>query len=1126
MGRKTMATNAAPNLPAQPAAVGEPSPADASRPRTADPRKGPIFRPSQEVRLAVVMYGGVSLAIYMNGIAEELYHLVRATAPDPDDRASERAMLLADPADEAQPDGRAGVGVRSSSGARVLRSTERVYRQLGQILERGRIVDCTPWKPEDGAPPVRTRFVVDILSGTSAGGINAIFLAKALANNQPFEHLKRMWIEEGDIGRLINDEESVRDLGGRLAPARPPRSLLNSQRLYVKLLEAFRDMGLATGDRRSAFVDKLDLYVTTTDIRGVPVPLQLDEVVYERRHRHVFHFRYDCDPDARPLNDFVTGNDPFLAFAARCTSAFPLALEPMQMRDIRDMAGTVTTPGSSGRYPAHRDEWRDLFSGYEGDDVEDRAYADGGYLDNRPFSYAIDTLAHRDASIPVDRKLLFIDPSPEPPDASWRDERTPNVVENIVAAFSLARYETIREDLQRVLDGNRLLQKVSRITWGIEEDLNRRAPPRRFDAERWAGMDLGDMLRRWGITYAAYHHVKVADTTDEVACYITAGLGLDPRTDAYEAVRYFVRAWRDANYVDYRDKLTNEKPTQNRFLLRYDLAYRLRRLSFVQRKVEELLAALDGFPRKDVAYDLQAGREQASRQIGAVIGTGGGRAPEAPLPTSKEDWEAVRSELIDARKRLDEIRRHLVAARVRLRAPRLRAPRDGRPDHPLWQSLEETGLRRELLALLSEFESLRSKQDDRPVSSRPDTAAREGARGGFATLAGHAQRYVDDSANTEKLQHLAEAIAGEVSQATRTASDEVKALLSPRRYPKELIGVRRAAREALWHYYDHYDFYDIAILPALYGTNLGEADEVEIVRVSPKPPGAGREHANGQPAASQGSKLGGSRFFHFGAFLDERWRRNDILWGRLDGAEHLIRALVPPGPEGEAASRALQAEAYRTIIEEELIPADRETARALMLELLSETLRRPAKNGTLEQVLRDMVEKNLVRSVDSSMVKMLRRFLDTDSLRAHLQSPQFQVHPPEPEPRAMVQALARGTQVVGRIIEDLAPTCLRRAAWVARLGRMIWGLAEVAVPRSFANLLFVHWRNLVSLFAVLLVAISIPLGNPALVTSGVTMLAVIFILSVVVATLGRYLEGRLLKGRWGAVALGRRGSGT
>jgi hypothetical protein len=31
-----------------------------------------LYSPTQEIRLAVVMYGGVSLAIYMNGISQAL----------------------------------------------------------------------------------------------------------------------------------------------------------------------------------------------------------------------------------------------------------------------------------------------------------------------------------------------------------------------------------------------------------------------------------------------------------------------------------------------------------------------------------------------------------------------------------------------------------------------------------------------------------------------------------------------------------------------------------------------------------------------------------------------------------------------------------------------------------------------------------------------------------------------------------------------------------------------------------------------------------------------------------------------------------------------------------------------
>jgi hypothetical protein len=42
--------------------------------------------PDREIRFAVVMYGRVSLAIYINGVAQELLNLVRPTAPKSDDQ--------------------------------------------------------------------------------------------------------------------------------------------------------------------------------------------------------------------------------------------------------------------------------------------------------------------------------------------------------------------------------------------------------------------------------------------------------------------------------------------------------------------------------------------------------------------------------------------------------------------------------------------------------------------------------------------------------------------------------------------------------------------------------------------------------------------------------------------------------------------------------------------------------------------------------------------------------------------------------------------------------------------------------------------------------------------------------
>jgi hypothetical protein len=182
----------------------------------------------KEVRFAVVMYGGESLDIYINGVAQELLKMVRATAAD----AQDEGPLISD---------------------EELRGTERVYRQLGQILgregeEARELVD------PDIPTPIHTRFTVDI----------------------------------------INDAKSVEQLDG-LKAQKPPKSLLNSKRMYRKLLDVLDGMekdSPSTKECGSPYVRELDLFVTATDFRGLPIQLRLsDDVVEDRRHRSVFHFR-------------------------------------------------------------------------------------------------------------------------------------------------------------------------------------------------------------------------------------------------------------------------------------------------------------------------------------------------------------------------------------------------------------------------------------------------------------------------------------------------------------------------------------------------------------------------------------------------------------------------------------------------------------------------------------------------------------------------------------------------------------------------------------------------------------------------------------------------------------------
>jgi len=53
---------------------------------------------TNEVRFAVVMYGGVSLAIYINGIAQELLRWVRSTAKQSTEKV---ALVTSNPSTEA-----------------------------------------------------------------------------------------------------------------------------------------------------------------------------------------------------------------------------------------------------------------------------------------------------------------------------------------------------------------------------------------------------------------------------------------------------------------------------------------------------------------------------------------------------------------------------------------------------------------------------------------------------------------------------------------------------------------------------------------------------------------------------------------------------------------------------------------------------------------------------------------------------------------------------------------------------------------------------------------------------------------------------------------------------------------
>jgi patatin-related protein len=965
----------------------------------------------REVRLAVVMYGGVSLAIYINGVTQELLNLVRATAPDPENPSRALHEEVA--------------------------GTQKIYRRLGQILTEG---GCAPVYDKNG--PVRTRFVVDILSGTSAGGINAVFLAKALANGQDMEQLKSLWIDKADIEQLINDRESVKRVEG-LKLKKPTESLLNSQRMYRELLDAFDHMD-APSARQAPHVDQLDLFVTTTDIRGLPLPLRLaDMVVKERRHRHVLHFRYSGPNKDDSRNDFHEENNPFLAFACRCTSAFPFAFEPMRLSAVGAVLQGTAKWQDRSDICMQRKRWQEFFPDYpkknqgsdKAYDFRERPFGDGGYLDNKPFTHAIEALPMRQGGKNVDRKLIYIEPSPEFIQHE-KAEAGPNAFENVISAMTLAQYETIREDLERIIQRNRLIERVERIITGMEGDETTAAIEQPY-REDFASVFLPDMIKTHGIAYGSYHRLKIAALTDEITEMIAGAAGVDAASDEFTAVRYFVRIWRDKTYTAYRDlrqdsgfrQAVKPRESQSKFLMDYDLPFRMRRLKFVLTKIDEF-EALDKKTKKIF------------------------RKFEIPVPQNTEDRQAFRGEL-------DSLRRALLKAHEILHKAYddLRRKGQNKKPHPLTGKIAAVGITSEILKKVLDGHT---EQDRRRL----------------------AKKFLSEPERYDAVCELASAIAEYIKKSSTDASRIASDAMRDARPGEELERYQNWARHLAKYYYRFFERYDFLAYPILYATGVGEElDPVEVVRISPKDaPSLIDERDSGR------RKLAGTALMHFGAFLNRGWRWNDLLWGRLDGAERIITMLLPQPQQKKVRDQMIQ-EAQIAILSDEVPKADREELCRLLADALAQT--QPKERSKTN--IREFLERREEKKMSSCLQAALRANMNGSRLRKFFKK-SYEVNR-EIDPQTALRSMARAAEVTGRVMENVADeyrVSKKPATWVVRLGRILWGLIEVAVPRSLPALLV---RNLVYLlytFEGLMIAGGILAKNEPVLRLGLLGLAVTF----------------------------------
>jgi patatin-related protein len=361
-----------------------------------------------EHRLALVMNGGVSLAVWMGGVACEIDNVRRASN-----------------------------GIPPRAGAT---DEEKAVHQLwARVAQR-----------------IGVRVTVDVIAGTSAGGLNGVLLAAAIARGASLADLKRLWLESCQMSAQALFRPQPQ---GTL-------SLMNGDFFHDQITGALQRMTTSIEHGRD-----ISLIVTSTALGPSSRPVRDSEGEYfsEADHRRRFHFsKHGSRPryvqmddgykwkDCPPVDNFAD-NEP-LATVGRASASFPVAFAPVRETPLL----------------RERRIWPDWKTADHSDWL-----ADGGILDNSPFDPVLESIQRKSVTGAWQRTVCFVVPSGDEaalghdirPQAGARKadqgpEPPPPWTSVAAAAFSFPREANFRDDidhLHRTIRSGRSSFDVSRF---------------------------------------------------------------------------------------------------------------------------------------------------------------------------------------------------------------------------------------------------------------------------------------------------------------------------------------------------------------------------------------------------------------------------------------------------------------------------------------------------------------------------------------------------------------------------------------------------------------------------------------------------------------------------------------
>ncbi|GAA1578802.1 hypothetical protein GCM10009804_39080 [Kribbella hippodromi] len=304
------------------------------------------MRTDHEIRIALVLNGGVSLAVWMGGVTHELDLIRRASG--------------ASDAPGPQP-----------------------YDKV--LAER--------WRELCHRGEERRRVVVDVIAGTSAGGLNGSLLATAIANGSTLDPdgdqgpwLRQKWVGLGslDVGKLVPaaNVKSTSVLDGKY---------------FLRQLEGLLKDVAAAGERAAEAPVTLFVTASGLGVQQFEAKDAAGQAFAVPDHRYLYGFTSEDAPTYDGTHRKFTLQDnnalqdtELLARATRASASFPAAFGP-----VLETPELAARPPRIRPCPAESGSW----------------LVDGGVLDNAPFGPVLDVVARRPVNGKATRYVLYVVPS-------------------------------------------------------------------------------------------------------------------------------------------------------------------------------------------------------------------------------------------------------------------------------------------------------------------------------------------------------------------------------------------------------------------------------------------------------------------------------------------------------------------------------------------------------------------------------------------------------------------------------------------------------------------------------------------------------------------------------------------